>query len=56
MTTTGYTQGKYAGPNTVRALDYNGHEAVGVQISDPFPDGSCYLVTIDEHMQLSVAP
>lgn len=56
MTATGYTQGVYAGPNTVRALDYNGHEAIGVQISDEAPDGSCYLVTLDEHMQVSIAP
>ena len=59
MTTTSiteYTQGVYAGPNTVRAMDYNGHEAIGVQISDEAPDGSCFLVTLDEYMQVSVTP
>ena len=56
MTATGYQQGEYAGPNTVRALDYNGHEAIGVQISDVAEDGACFLVTIDKHMQLAIAP
>lgn len=56
MTATGYHQGEYAGPNTVRALDYNGHEAIGVQISDVADDGACFLVTIDKHMQLAIAP
>ena len=51
-----YSQGEYAGPLTTRAMDYNGHEAIGVQISDVAADGSCYFVTIDKHMQLSVAP
>ena len=56
MTATNYHQGEYAGPHTVRAMDYNGHEAIGVQISDEAPDGSVFLVTIDNHMQLSIAP
>ena len=56
MTATGYHQGEYAGPNTVRALDYNGHEAIGVQISDIADDGACFLVTIDDHMQTSITP
>lgn len=51
-----YSQGVYAGPNTVRAMDYNGHEVLGVRISDELADGSVYLVTVDNHMQLSVAP
>ena len=56
MSDDNYYQGEYAGPNTVRALDYNGHEAIGVQISDEAPDGSVFLATIDDHMQLSIAP
>lgn len=56
MTATNYHQGEYAGPNTVRAMDYNGHEAIGIQISDPAPDGSVFLVTIDHYMQVSIAP
>lgn len=56
MTATNYHQGEYAGPHTVRAMDYNGHEAIGVQISDEAPDGSVFLVTIDKHMQFSIAP
>jgi len=51
-----YYQGVYAGPLTQRATDYNGHEVIGVQISDEAPDGSVYFVTLDEHMQLSIAP
>ena len=56
MTATNYHQGEYAGPNTVRAMDYNGHEAIGVQISDVAEDGACFLVTIDKYMQLAIAP
>ena len=56
MTATGYCQGQYAGPNTVRALDYNGHEVIGVQISDAAPDGACFFVTLDDHMQVSITP
>lgn len=51
-----YTQGVYAGPLTERAMDYNGHEAIGLQISDAAPDGSCLFVTVDDHLQLSVIP
>lgn len=51
-----YTQGEYAGPLTQRAMDYNGHTVVGVQISDPAPDGSCFFITLDDHMQVSIAP
>lgn len=54
--TTDYHQGEYAGPLTQRALDYNGHEAIGIQISDAAPDGSCFFITVDEHMQISIAP
>lgn len=56
MTTTGYYQGQYAGPHTVRALDYNGHEVIGVQISDAAPDGACFFITLDDHMQVNIAP
>ena len=51
-----YSQGVYAGPLTQRATDYNGHEVIGVQISDEAPDGSVFFVTMDDHMQLSIAP
>ena len=51
-----YTQGVYAGPLTERAMDYNGHEAIGLQISDAAQDGSCLFVTVDDHLQLSVIP
>lgn len=56
MSDNNYYQGEYAGPNTVRALDYNGHEAIGVQISDEAPDGAVFFVTVDDHMQLSITP
>ena len=52
----GYYQGVYAGPLTQRATDYNGHEVIGVQISDEAPDGGVFFVTLDEHMQVSIAP
>lgn len=55
-TTTEYTQGVYAGPLTQRAMDYNGHEVIGVQVSDEAPDGSCFFATLDEHMMVSMAP
>lgn len=51
-----YTQGVYAGPLTQRATDYNGHEAIGIQVSDPAADGSCFFLTLDEHMQASIIP
>lgn len=51
-----YTQGVYAGPLTQRATDYNGHEAIGIQVSDAAADGSCFFVTVDEHMQVSIIP
>lgn len=51
-----YSQGVYAGPLTQRATDYNGHEMIGVQISDEAPDGACFFVTLDDHMQVSIAP
>ena len=51
-----YYQGEYAGPLTQRAMDYNGHQVIGVPISDPAPDGSMFFVTIDKRMQLSIAP
>ena len=51
-----YYQGEYAGPLTQRAMNYDGHPVIGVQISDPAPDGTCLFVTIDQHMMLSVAP
>lgn len=54
--TDNYSQGEYAGPLTERAMDYNGHEAIGIQIGDAAQDGSCLFVTIDKHMQLSVIP
>lgn len=56
MTATGYHQGEYAGPNTVRALDYNGHEVIGVVISDTAADGTCFFATFDSHMLVSIAP
>ena len=56
MTEPKYHQGEYAGPLTQRATDYNGHTVIGVQISDEAPDGSCFFVTRDQHMQLSIAP
>ena len=52
----GYYQGVYAGPLTQRATDYNGHEVIGVQISDEAPDGGVFFITLDEHMQVSIAP
>lgn len=51
-----YSQGVYAGPLTQRATDYNGHEVIGVQVSDEAPDGSVFFITLDEHMQVSIAP
>ena len=51
-----YSQGVYAGPLTQRATDYNGHEVIGVQVSDEAPDGACFFVTLDDHMQVSIAP
>lgn len=56
MSDTNYYQGEYAGPNTVRATDYNGHEVIGVQISDEAPDGAVFFLTLDDHMQVSIAP
>lgn len=46
--------GEYAGPFTRRAMDYDGHTLIGVPISDPAPDGSCFFITLDHHMQISV--
>ena len=51
-----YSQGVYAGPLTQRAMDYDGHPVIGVQISDPAADGSCFFITLDEHMQVCIAP
>lgn len=51
-----YSQGVYAGPLTQRAMDYDGHPVIGVQISDPAADGSCFFITMDEHMQVCIAP
>ena len=51
-----YYQGEYAGPLTQRAMNYDGHPVIGVQISDAAPDGTCLFVTIDQHMMISVAP
>ena len=51
-----YYQGEYAGPLTQRATDYNGHDVIGVQISDEAPDGSVFFVTLDDHMQVSISP
>ena len=51
-----YSQGVYAGPLTQRATDYNGHEAIGVQISDEAPDGAVFFATLDDHMQVSIIP
>ena len=51
-----YYQGVYAGPLTQRATDYNGHEVIGVQISDEAPDGAVFFVTLDDHMQVSITP
>ena len=51
-----YYQGEYAGPLTQRAMDYDGHPVIGVQISDAAADGSCLFATLDKHMLLSVAP
>ena len=56
VSTMDYYQGVYAGPLTQRATDYNGHEVIGVQISDEAPDGGVFFITLDEHMQLSIAP
>lgn len=46
--------GEYAGPLTRRAMDYDGHTLIGVPITDAAPDGSCYFITIDRHMQISI--
>lgn len=46
--------GEYAGPFTRRAMDYDGHTLIGVPITDAAPDGSCYFITIDRHMQISI--
>ena len=54
--TTKYYQGVYAGPLTQRATDYNGHEVIGVQISDEAPDGAVFFITLDDHMQVSITP
>lgn len=51
-----YYQGEYAGPLTQRAMNYDGHPVIGIQISDAAPDGTCLFVTIDQHMMISVAP
>ena len=51
-----YYQGVYAGPLTQRAIDYNGHEVIGVQISDEAPDGAVFFLTLDDRMQVSIAP
>lgn len=51
-----YSQGVYAGPLTQRAMDYDGHLVIGVQISDPAPDGSCFFITLDQHMQVCIIP
>ena len=51
-----YSQSVYAGPLTQRAMDYNGHDVIGVPISDPAPDGSCFFITLDDHMQVYIAP
>lgn len=56
MDQTTYYQGEYAGPLTQRATDYNGHEVIGVQISDENPDGSVFFVTLDDHMQVYIIP
>ena len=56
ISTTDYHQGEYAGPLTQRAMDYNGHEVIGVQISDTAPDGACFFITLDKCMQISIAP
>ena len=47
--------GIYAGPNTVLAIDYNGHAIMGVQCSDELQDGSAYMMILDEHMQVTIA-
>ena len=46
--------GEYAGPLTRRAMDYNGNTVIGIPISDAAPDGSCFFITLDHHMQISV--
>ena len=51
-----YYQGVYAGPLTQRATDYNGHEVIGVQISDEAPDGAVFFITLDDRMQVSIIP
>lgn len=56
MNTNNYYQGVYAGPLTQRAIDYNGHEVIGVQISDEAPDGAVFFVTLDDRMQVSITP
>ena len=56
MDQTTYYQGEYAGPLTQRAMDYDGHLVIGVQISDPAPDGSCFFITLDQHMQVCIIP
>ena len=52
--TTDRHTGEYAGPFTRRAMDYDGHTVIGVPISDAAPDGSCYFITIDRHMQIII--
>lgn len=47
--------GIYAGPNTVLAIDYNGHAVMGVQCSDELQDGSAYMMLLDQHMQVTIA-
>lgn len=47
--------GIFAGPNTVLAIDYNGHAVMGVQCSNELQDGSAYMVLLDKHMQVTVA-
>lgn len=47
--------GSYAGPHTVRAIDYCGHEVIGLQASDELADGSAYMILLDDHMQVTVA-
>lgn len=48
--------GVYAGPLTQRAMDYDGHLTIGIQISDPAADGSCLFMNLDEHMQVYITP
>ena len=46
--------GEYAGPLTQKAMDYNGRTVIGIPISDAAPDGSCFFITLDHHMQISI--